>query len=173
MRSGRGGDGSGGSAADRARGRRRLAGCGGSSKPAPTTPARSADGRCPVTAPGRELKVGDGGFSYGDAALAVALWPRGWLPAGTLPDGGSYAEIATDGSITAKLGWWRGEDGTLRVEGERLDASAPPLQADIPAGYGSSGLQPTRLTFATTGCWRVTGSVGDARLEFVLRVYEL
>jgi hypothetical protein len=154
-----------------------LASCGGSSKPAPTPTATAAvrmvDGRCPVTQPGPELKVGDGGFNYGDASLAVALWPKGRLPAGTLPDGGSYAEIHRDGSITAKIGWWRGEQGTLRVDGERLDASAPPLRAHVPAGYGATGFQPTGLTFATTGCWRVAGSVGDARLQFVVRVSKL
>jgi hypothetical protein len=153
-----------------------LAGCGGSSRSTPAASpaaARMVDGRCPVTEPDPKLKVGDGGFNYGNESLAVALWPKGHLPAGTLPDGGSYAEIHADGSITAKLGWWRGEEGTLRIEGERLDGAAPPLRADVPAGYGSSGFQATGLTFATTGCWRVAGSVGDARLEFVVRVHKL
>jgi hypothetical protein len=40
-------------------------------------------------------------------------------------------------------------------------ATAPP--ASSPAG----------LTFPTTGCWRITGAVGDARLEFVVRVRRL
>jgi hypothetical protein len=56
------------------------------------------------------------------------------------------------------------------VRGERLDAAAPPLAADVPAGYGAEGFQPTGLTFPTTGCWQVVGSVGDASLEFVVRV---
>jgi hypothetical protein len=43
----------------------------------------------------------------------------------------------------------------------------------VPGGYGSSGFQATVLTFATPGCWRVVGSVGDARLEFVVRVFKL
>jgi len=103
----------------------------------------------------------------------VELWPKGVLPAGTLPDGGSYAEIRRDGSIWAKIGWWRGEEGTLGVEGERIDASAPPLRTIVPAGYGASGFVPSGLMFPTTGCWHFTGSVGDARLEFVVRVRKL
>jgi hypothetical protein len=151
-----------------------VAGCGGSSKPAPapTTPAaRVVEGRCPVTQPGREFGEG---FNYGsEKTLGVALWPKGALPAGRLPDGGSYAEIRPDGSIWTKLGWWRGNAGKLRVEGERIDASAPPLRAEVPDGYGSTGFQPSGLTFPTTGCWRITGAVGDARLAFVVRVRRL
>ena len=151
-----------------------LAGCGGSSKPASSpTPAaaRMVDGRCPVTVPGREFGEG---FNYGtEEKLAVALWPKGVLPAGRLPDGGSYAEIRPDGSIRAKIGWWRGEAGKLRVEGERIDASAPPLGTWVPDGYGATGFVPSGLTFPTTGCWHIAGSVGDARLEFVVRVRTL
>jgi hypothetical protein len=40
-----------------------------------------------------------------------------------------------DGSITAKVGWYRAIEGGLRVSGERLDATAPPLAAAVPAGY--------------------------------------
>ena len=56
-----------------------LAGCGGSSKSTPaatptvTVVVRMVDGRCPVTRPGPELKVGDGGFNYGDESLARTL----------------------------------------------------------------------------------------------------
>jgi hypothetical protein len=154
-----------------------LGGCGGSPKPASTpTPepvavSRIVDGHCPVTLPGHEFGEG---FNYGtEEKLAVALWPNGVLPAGKLPDGGSYAEIRPDGSIRAKIGWWRGEAGKVRVEGERIDADAPPLRASVPDGYGATGFQPSGLTFPTTGCWHVTGSVGDARLEFVVSVRKL
>jgi hypothetical protein len=96
-----------------------------------------------VTPPGDELELPERGFNHGDR------------------------------SIEAKLGWWRGEEGVLAVAGERLDAAAPPLRAHVPAGYGPSGFQPTGLTFPATGCWRVTGRVGHARLEFVVRVRKL
>jgi hypothetical protein len=75
-----------------------------------------------------------------------------------------------DGSIVAKLGWWRAVEGRLSIAGQRLDAAAPPLRADVPAGYGSSGFQATGLTFPTPGCWRVIGSAGRASLTFVVLV---
>lgn len=81
--------------------------------------------------------------------------------------------INPDGSVSAKVGWWRGLDGTLVIEGRRLDASAPPLVADVPDGYGSHGFQATGLTFPTVGCWRVVGKVSTARLKFVVRVTKL
>jgi hypothetical protein len=125
---------------------------------------------CPVTTPGGRAPATSGDFNHGNSSLAVALWPRGTLVARRFPDGSRYAEIGPDGSIVAKLGWWRGVEGELRIEGERLDASAPPLRADVPDGYGPTGFQPTGLTFPTPGCWKVLGSVGRARLTFVVLV---
>ena len=83
------------------------------------------------------------------------------------------ATVGVDGSIHAKLGWWRGVAGRLSVTGRRLDAGAPPLTAHVPAGYGRLGFQPTGLVFPTVGCWRVVGRVGDARLGFVVEVTKL
>ena len=151
-----------------------LAGCGGGgSAPAPAraepepVSASLAGRACPVTLPHGDVPDG---FDYGDRSLAVALWPRGRLLAGRRPDGSSWAEIAADGSIEAKLGWWRGAAGQLTIQGSRLDAPAPPLRADVPAGYGSTGFQATGLTFPTVGCWKVVGRVADARLTFVVLV---
>jgi hypothetical protein len=134
-----------------------LAGCGGS---------RQAEG-CHPTPPGDEVR---NGFNYGDDELAVALWPDGKLVAGTLPGGGSYADINPDGSIVAKLGWWRGTAGGLTITGKRTDADAPPLRAEVPDGYGATGFQATGITFASAGCWDVTGRVGDAELKFTVLV---
>lgn len=84
-------------------------------------------------------------------------------PAGRL----ELAKVMPDGSIVAKLGWWRAVEGQLGIEGKRVDASAPPLRADVPGGYGSTGFQAAGLTFPTGGCWRVVGSIGRASLTFV------
>jgi hypothetical protein len=92
------------------------------------------------------------------------------LVAGRLPDGSSYADVRPDGSIDAKLAWWRAVDGRLRIKGHRLDGRSAPLRARIPGGYGRTGLQPSRLTFPTPGCWKVEGSVGRKHLTFVVRV---
>ncbi len=131
----------------------------------------SGAGTCPVTRP-HEDQSRIHTFDYGNDALAVNLWQNGVLRAGPLPDGGSYAEIRPQGSIVAKLGWWRVVDGRLGIEGERLDAPAAPLRARIPDGYGSRGFQATQLTFPTAGCWRVVGRVSGRRLTFVVRVID-
>jgi hypothetical protein len=109
-------------------------------------------------------------FDYGNGAIAVALNPpNGRLVAGRLPGGGYRATINDDGSIDAKVGWWRAGAGRIRIAGSRLDVPAPPLQAHVPGGYGS-GFQATGLTFPTTGCWRVTGRYGSAHLTYVVLV---
>ena len=136
----------------------------------------AATTRCTPTVPTRVARAdfGPSGFNYGGAKLRAQLyWPRGRLAAGTLPDGGSMATVEDDGSIHAKLGWWRGLPGTLRITGRRLDAVAPPLAVHVPTGYGPKGFQPTGLVFPTVGCWRVVGRVGDARLTFVVKVTKL
>lgn len=109
-------------------------------------------------------------LDYGNATLAVRLYPRGHLIAGRLPDGGSWATINPNGSIWAKFGWWRADDNArLKISGHRLDAAAPPLTADVPNGYGI-GFQATGMTYPTTGCWRVTGTFKRARLSFTVLV---
>lgn len=130
---------------------------------------------CPVTIPSPAARGGSGfdaaSFNYGNDKLRAHLgWPRGRLPAGRLPDGGAYATIGPDGSISAKVGWWRGVAGTLVISGRRLDAAAPPLRAHVPEGYGPRGITPSGLTFPTVGCWRVTGKVRPASLTFVVKV---
>ncbi len=134
-----------------------VVGCGGSKTVAVCRPT-APDGDAP------------NGFNYGDDGLAVLLWPSGRLVAGTLPDGGSYADIRPDGSIVAKVGWWRGIAGALHITGKRTDAEARPLRADVPGGYGATGFQATALTFASRGCWDVTGRVGDDELTFTVLV---
>jgi hypothetical protein len=131
--------------------------------------AAEAAQACPVTLPNRVAPHAD--FNYGNAKLRAQLnWADGVLRAGVLPDGGSVATVQPDGSIWAKLGWWRGVPGRLVIAGRRLDAPAPPLRADVPTGYGSTGFQATGLEFPTVGCWRVVGRQGSAKLVFVVRV---
>jgi hypothetical protein len=69
-----------------------------------------------------------------------------------------------------KWPWYRWVAGTLTIEGRRLDAPAPPLEAWIPDGYGDSGFQVSGITFPTDGCWEITGRVGEGSLTFVVLV---
>lgn len=111
-------------------------------------------------------------YSYGNHQLS--LGPFGLWPDGTVvfkPGGAGF--ITSDGSLGMKFGWQRGVRGQLRIEGRRLDASAPPLRSVVPSGYGDVGFQPTALVFSTPGCWEVTGHVADASLTFVTKVVKI
>ena len=117
---------------------------------------------CPITHPNGSSPPGStfGSEFHGNGAIWVGVWPSNvvvWEP-------------EADGSIEAKFGWWRGVAGKLRIEGRRLDATSPPLGAEVPDGYGDAGFQASGILFPTEGCWEVTGRVGPASLSFVTLV---
>jgi hypothetical protein len=130
---------------------------------------------CPVTRPSSSVQVEGipASLNYGNRSLHTILWPHGTLRAGKLANGGSYATVKADGSIYAKLGWWRSTPGTLTISGQRLDAPAPPLRADVPAGLAEAGFQPSGITFPSIGCWKVEGRLAGASLVFVVRVVKV
>ncbi len=68
-----------------------------------------------------------------------------------------------------KVMWIRPAGEQLVVTGQRLDAEAAPLSADIPCCYPST-FQASGLTFPTSGCWQVTAQAGRAKLQFVIEV---
>ena len=130
---------------------------------------------CPVTLPNHVVPKNTPSFTalsfaFRNRWLGAVLWPKGVLKVGRLSDGGSYASVRSDGWIYAKQGWWRSVHGQLRVVGQRLDQAAPQLRANVPAGYGNFGLEPVGLLFPSMGCWKVTGSIGDKRLAYVVRL---
>jgi len=49
-----------------------------------------------------------------------------------------------------KIAWYHGKElcRTLRIEGKRLDAAAPPLRAKIHDDYGDTGFQPSEVIFS-------------------------
>jgi hypothetical protein len=122
---------------------------------------RSVD-PCPITRPNNSQPPGStfGSVFHGNGQLWVGLSTTNVL---------SWQREA-DGSVEMKFGWWREAKGKLQISGRRLDASAPPLRARIPDGYGDAGFQSTAITFPTDGFWEVTGSVGSASLTFVTLV---
>lgn len=106
---------------------------------------------------------------HGNALLSTGLWPDGTVV--FRPGGPGF--VTADGALSMKWGWRRAIRGPLRIEGRRLDDTAPPLRADIPTGYGDFGFQATALIFPTPGCWEVTGRVGTASLTFVTLVQRI
>jgi hypothetical protein len=133
---------------------------------------------CPVTQPngvprpefGRTdpPQAGSHGLDsgYGNDSLWTELWM--W-DVGQVPVPASH--LQADGSFgPMKWAWYRHRPGRLTIEGRRLDAPAPPLQAWIPDGYGDVGLQVAGIAFPTVGCWEITGRLGEASLTFVTQV---
>jgi hypothetical protein len=143
---------------------------------AAATPAATAErptSQCLVTVvrgatrPPRSVPAG---FNYGNAKIAVALFPaNGKLVAGRLPSGGSRATVNADGSIYAKYGWWRAGSVKPVITGSLVSGPHLHLRASVPDGYGV-GFQATGLTFPTTGCWRVTGRFAGRTLVFTVSV---
>lgn len=150
---------------------------------APAKMTNSAPATCPVTHAGSARSFGkrtpgsdamslfEAGTSRWKPALFVGLWPDGTV----VFTAGGPGFILPDGSLSMKFWWTRGEGlhGKLVINGERLDAPAPPLRASIPEGYGDTGFQATALIFRTEGCREVTGQVADTRVTFVTRVVKL
>ena len=136
--------------------------------PSPTVPLAllatvTATG-CPVTIANGNAPPRESAFPgiHGNGALWTSLWPNGIIRA-------TPEYVQSDGSVDMKFWWWRGPTvrGPLTISGRRLDAPAPPLQADIPVGYGDTGFQASGIIFPTEGCWEVTGRAGNATLTFV------
>jgi hypothetical protein len=134
--------------------------------PSVVPPGSLAD--CPVTTPEVAPVQASSMFGAGSATGNDALWVGALGPGGVIAADERLVE--PDGSIGWKLGWYRLVSGRLEITGRRLDATAPPLRASIPDGYGLTGFQSTGVTFATEGCWEITGTVADTPLTFVVFV---
>jgi hypothetical protein len=127
---------------------------------------------CPVTKPNGNNPPSEppipGGFGNDALWTNLAMWSEepGIVK---VPDD---AHLRADGWVLdMKWAWWRFEPGDLTIEGRRLDATAPPLFADVPDGYGEMGFQVSGISFPTDGCWEITGRVGNTgSLTFVVLV---
>lgn len=126
-------------------------------------------GPCPVTPTGpapttwaNELR------GAASAAGDEHLWVGGLGEDGVLVVDGDA--VGAGGTIETKLGWWRLSPGDLSIAGRRLDGVAPPLAANVPDGYRTSGFQASGVTFPTEGCWEITGTVGEHTLTTVVYV---
>jgi hypothetical protein len=138
----------------------------------PATPvAEGTPFACPISEPNDvhppDQDAGSGDFGNDALWTNLAMW-------GEVP---GIVEVPHDGHllpdgrvIELKWAWWRFGLGILTIDGRRLDAPAPPLEAWIPDGYGATGFQVSGITFPTDGCWEVTGRVRDDSLTFVVQV---
>jgi hypothetical protein len=70
-----------------------------------------------------------------------------------------------------KVMWLREAVGSLTIIGYPLDSPGPTVTADVPAGYGASGLQASGIDFPVAGCWKVVATVDGHQLDFVVYAY--
>jgi hypothetical protein len=118
-------------------------------------------------------KIDSNGFWFGTSGLWTNLRRDGiWK--------GLPHYRPTDTAFRNKLFWWReGYDWhgdsqpMLKVTGERLDGTAPPLRTDEHANAGWTGdsAHPfivVGIYIPTLGCWKITGRFKDAELSYVV-----
>jgi hypothetical protein len=79
----------------------------------------------------------------------------------------AYQLVASEDGF--KVGWFRPEGAELEITGQRLDAQALPLKADIPCCYPTR-FQATGLLFPTAGCWQIVAKAADSELSLIVRV---
>jgi hypothetical protein len=151
---------------------------GGAFSAAEAPTARAAARTCPVTIPNGSTPPGEhaSADNHGNGTLWTGLPLDGRMVVSASlqsPPGTFFGQIHADGSISEKFPWWgaRSAGSRLMVAGARLDAHARPLRATVVPGIAHSPhFWATRLTFANSGCWRVTARAGAAKLSFVISV---
>jgi hypothetical protein len=111
-----------------------------------------------------------GEFWYGLNSLWTAVPQNGiWFGLPHNPEG-----------YTQKVFWWREgyvwteePEPALTVTGERLDATAPPLNVSKATNAYASDIGSAMLVgvdFPTLGCWKITGQYEKTELSFVVWV---
>lgn len=134
---------------------------------------------CPVTTPQNPPFVPpspydalgfEGNFWYGSNSLWTAVRQDGVWEG--LPHNRT--------GYTQKVFWWRvgyiwteEPEPDLTVTGERLDASAPPLNVSRATNAYASDIGSAMLAgvdFPTLGCWKITGQYKKSELSFVVWV---
>ena len=123
---------------------------------------------CPVTepvwaAPPEDSAVGgqsEDGYYFVNEDRSI--WASAWWT----EQEESYLTASEEG---VKVGWFRPAGAALEISGERMDAQASPLVAEIPCCYPTR-FQATGLYFPTAGCWEITAKAADRALAFVVWV---
>ena len=105
---------------------------------------------------------GEPGFGYYYINEDQSIWAAAWWTEQEV----AYLRAGGEG---IKTGWFRPAGAELMIEGQRLDAEAPPLEAHVPCCYPTR-FQATGLYFPTEGCWEVIARAADSELSFVVEV---
>lgn len=125
----------------------------------------------PFTPPPPYADLGlEGEFWYGSNLLWTAVRQNGvWEGLPHNPEG-----------YTQKVFWWsegfswkEEPEPELIVTGERLDASAPPLNASKATNASASDIGSAMLVgvdLPTFGCWKITGQYKKSELSFIVWV---
>ena len=130
------------------------------------------NGRSPASdnvarAPMNETEELRSGFNHGNGVLYVLLPKDGEIVV-------AAGHTEPDGSYRVKMPWWRAIPGKFKVEGRRLDASAPPLRAEYDVkGYGEFGFLACVYLFPSEGYWEITGHIDDKSLTYVVHVIKV
>jgi hypothetical protein len=126
---------------------------------------KSARASCPVTLSNHP--DANGGVSrkwgYRQGQIAVELWPLGVTFV-------QKSDIAADGALGVKVGWYRYGRGKLTITATRLDKPGRVKRTSVPSGYGSTGFQASGIDFPSVGCWKVTATVGRSHLSYVTAI---
>lgn len=143
-------------------------GCVGNRSAESTTANPTKEAACPVTTamwmkPPVDANVSgdpEPGYYYanGDQTILVSAWWAG--------KEGSPLRAIEEGN---KIGWFRPQGADLIITGQRIDAHAPPLKAEVPCCY-TGQFQATGLIFSTSGCWEITGQSAGRSITFVVIV---
>jgi hypothetical protein len=148
------------------------------STPAPWRPPPE----CPATIPNGSNPPGEGSPEHhGNGKLWTALGRRGTFlvaPKSAPEYYGPHGELAVDGvlgpdgSVGIKAPWWRGPGVRGRVRPQtRCSRPSPWITPCRHPATGSPGSWPRGSASQNMGCWRVTGSVSNAKLTFVTLVW--
>lgn len=135
-----------------------------------TTPTPSVETSCTPTTPNGATPPGEAAapLYLGNGEIFTTLWPDGVV----VFEPGGPGEVRADGSLAMKWPFWRGEGvaGELTIEGRSLHTSGLTVSAEIPEGYGDTGVQATALVFPGPGCFEVTARAGGSSLTFITKV---
>lgn len=148
-----------------------------------TVPGVIAGGReaCPVTAPGDSPFTPESEVPDGPPPSYEAVWfgtPELWTMVQSQGQDWIGLPVGADGSLTQKTFWWSDDfvlseelEPDITVTAERLDGSAPTLEAGGPGTHGTHPVQGNfmivGLEIPEEGCWRITAEYRDTTLSYV------